>query len=349
MIEFDEQFIEDIPQFGIGGFLNKAFKSVKKAIKKVAPVVGGGIGFMLGGSAGAAIGSGIGGLIAGQKPEQALQTAMLGYGIGSLAGAGFSPLKKFAGEGIGGKFGFLKGKEDPFNLLKNVGGGSKLPDTGGKNLTNTEWLESKKINPDILKSSDGGVNAAMDQLVTGERLKEVNKLASSAKKSSLLGNALTAGSIASPFLTYYAAKKAEEDYVPTDPMGLNPLYYQDPQQFQVAGLGTKPYYMTDTQDYYGMPIEDLPTDFIRQSAEGGIIQLANGSKKYFPRKTGPINGPGTGTSDDIPAMLSDGEFVFTAKAVRNAGGGSRRKGAKKMYQMMKNLEKGDREGRRGRA
>ncbi len=100
MIEVDEQFIEDIPQFGIGGFLNKAFKSVKKAIKKVAPVVGGGIGFMLGGSAGAAIGSGIGGLIAGQKPEQALQTAMLGYGIGSLAGAGFSPLKKFAGEGI---------------------------------------------------------------------------------------------------------------------------------------------------------------------------------------------------------------------------------------------------------
>jgi len=132
-------------------------------------------------------------------------------------------------------------------------------------------------------------------------------------------------------------------------MGLNPLYYQDPQQFQVAGLGTKPYYMTDTQDYYGMPIEDLPTDFIRQSAEGGIIQLADGSKKYFPRKTGPINGPGTGTSDDIPAMLSDGEFVFTAKAVRNAGGGNRRKGAKKMYQVMKNLEKDVKEGRRGRA
>ena len=39
-------------------------------------------------------------------------------------------------------------------------------------------------------------------------------------------------------------------------------------------------------------------------------------------------------------MLSDGEFVFTAKAVRNAGGGDRREGAKKMYQVMKNLEKG---------
>jgi len=339
MIEFDEQFIEDIPQFGIGGFLNKAFKSVKKAIKKVAPVVGGGIGFMLGGSAGAAIGSGIGGLIAGQKPEQALQTAMLGYGIGSLAGAGFSPLKKFAGEGIGGKFGFLKGKEDPFNLLKNVGGGSKLPDTG--KVTGVDIVDSEGYK----KLVDEGIEKK-DAL---NFLQKNNKLATAAKKSSLLGNALTAGSIASPFLTYYAAKKAEEDYVPTDPMGLNPLYYQDPQQFQVAGLGTKPYYMTDTQDYYGMPIEDLPTDFIRQSAEGGIIQLADGSKKYFPRKTGPINGPGTGTSDDIPAMLSDGEFVFTAKAVRNAGGGNRRKGAKKMYQVMKNLEKDAKQGRRGRA
>jgi hypothetical protein len=60
----------------------------------------------------------------------------------------------------------------------------------------------------------------------------------------------------------------------------------------------------------------------------------------FPRKTGAINGPGTGTSDDIPAMLSDGEFVFTARSVRNMGGGSRRKGAAKMYKLMKMLEGG---------
>jgi hypothetical protein len=63
-----------------------------------------------------------------------------------------------------------------------------------------------------------------------------------------------------------------------------------------------------------------------------------GSTSDFPRKNGHINGPGTGTSDDIPAMLSDGEFVFTAKAVRNMGNGSRRKGAKKMYALMKKLE-----------
>ena len=34
---------------------------------------------------------------------------------------------------------------------------------------------------------------------------------------------------------------------------------------------------------------------------------------------GPVEGPGTGVSDDIPARLSDGEFVFTAKAVEEIG------------------------------
>ena len=66
---------------------------------------------------------------------------------------------------------------------------------------------------------------------------------------------------------------------------------------------------------------------------------------------GMIDGPGTGTSDSIPAMiyqnggpvqearLSDGEFVMTADAVRGAGGGDRAKGAAKMYEMMSRLER----------
>jgi hypothetical protein len=80
-------------------------------------------------------------------------------------------------------------------------------------------------------------------------------------------------------------------------------------------------------------------------ANGGIAAMApykfsRGSSpvQHYPRRTGPINGPGTGKSDSIPAMLSDGEFVFTAKAVRGMGNGSRLQGAKKMYKMMKMLE-----------
>tara|TARA_R100000908_G_C3756756_1_gene151605 strand:- start:9678 stop:11300 length:1623 start_codon:yes stop_codon:yes gene_type:complete len=53
---------------------------------------------------------------------------------------------------------------------------------------------------------------------------------------------------------------------------------------------------------------------------------------------GHISGAGTATSDSIPAMLSDGEFVMNAKAVRGAGGGDREKGARKMYAMMRSLE-----------
>jgi len=43
-------------------------------------------------------------------------------------------------------------------------------------------------------------------------------------------------------------------------------------------------------------------------------------------------------ADDIPAMLSNNEFVFTANAVRNAGNGDIKHGAKKMYALMKHLE-----------
>jgi hypothetical protein len=54
---------------------------------------------------------------------------------------------------------------------------------------------------------------------------------------------------------------------------------------------------------------------------------------------GAINGPGTSTSDSIPAMLSDGEFVMNAKAVRGAGGGDRKAGAQRMYDMMRKFER----------
>ena len=66
-------------------------------------------------------------------------------------------------------------------------------------------------------------------------------------------------------------------------------------------------------------------------ADGGVVQMQNGGEPpiepaNFPPMDGDINGPGTETSDDIPAMLSDGEFVMTAKAVRGAGGFDMTKG-----------------------
>jgi hypothetical protein len=66
-------------------------------------------------------------------------------------------------------------------------------------------------------------------------------------------------------------------------------------------------------------------------SDAGIMAMAEGGQT-FPRKTGMINGPGGPKEDKIPAMLSDGEFVFTAKAVDNAGG------PKAMYRMMNRLD-----------
>ena len=77
---------------------------------------------------------------------------------------------------------------------------------------------------------------------------------------------------------------------------------------------------------------------------GGIAMLSKGGEMDFPRMNGPISGPGTETSDDIPAMLSDGEFVVNAKAVRGVGklGGAnksktdqRKEGARMMYALQR--------------
>jgi len=85
---------------------------------------------------------------------------------------------------------------------------------------------------------------------------------------------------------------------------------------------------------------------VQTARYGGIMTLANGgfSEEDFQRMNGPISGPGTETSDDIPAMLSDGEFVVNAKAVRGIGrlGGAnqskedqRREGARMMYALQR--------------
>ena len=71
----------------------------------------------------------------------------------------------------------------------------------------------------------------------------------------------------------------------------------------------------------------------------GVAGGGSMDTRFFPRRDGAISGPGTETSDDIPAMLSDGEFVMTARAVRGAGNGSREAGMRKMYNMMSQFER----------
>ena len=86
-------------------------------------------------------------------------------------------------------------------------------------------------------------------------------------------------------------------------------------QFTPGGL----FYNPETEEF-----QDVP--YVQSS---GIMTAAHG---------GHVMGPGTGTSDSIPAYLSDGEFVMTADAVKGAGNGDRKKGAAKMYAMMNKFE-----------
>ena len=93
---------------------------------------------------------------------------------------------------------------------------------------------------------------------------------------------------------------------------------------------------------YGMPYagyDQLIETFGRQKkAEGGLMDLGGFEKDY--REGGFVPLGAEERADDVPARLSKNEFVFTADAVRNAGGGDIDKGAEVMQNMMDNLEAG---------
>tara|TARA_R100000664_G_C2757584_1_gene145936 strand:- start:2798 stop:4147 length:1350 start_codon:yes stop_codon:yes gene_type:complete len=79
-------------------------------------------------------------------------------------------------------------------------------------------------------------------------------------------------------------------------------------------------------------------DMIQVELDNEVEAKSGGITELNLTAGGASNGPGTGTSDSIPAKLSDGEFVMTAKAVENFGGGDRYEGARKMYKMMNTLD-----------
>lgn len=108
------------------------------------------------------------------------------------------------------------------------------------------------------------------------------------------------------------------------------LLNQNPQLYSV-GTPVAPQF-AQFQDIAINPY-NRATPPVQFAAQGGEMES-------FPRRMGAISGPGTETSDDVPAMLSDGEFVFTARAVRGAGDGDRERGVRRMYDMMRMFEGG---------
>ena len=83
-------------------------------------------------------------------------------------------------------------------------------------------------------------------------------------------------------------------------------------------------------------IEEARKRLSQSKAEGGLMNL--GGKELDLRGGGFVPMGKKEKADDVPARLSKNEFVFTADAVRAAGGGSVQKGADLMYDTMKKLE-----------
>ena len=157
------------------------------------------------------------------------------------------------------------------------------------------------------------------------------------------------------YLSYLAAKEDAKKEGPQDPSeymsAVDTMYggqfARPPEERRIQNL--MPTYkaaggMMGRQPVNGLKAMD-PVQYSAMTGQG-IMGMAKGGD-VFPRKTGQINGPGTKTSDSIPAMLSDGEFVQRADAVNGAGvmmgaknaQEAREKGSDFMYALQSKLAK----------
>ena len=232
---------------------------------------------------------------------------IIGAGIGMYFGG---PMGASIGSGIGS----LAAGQDTEQALLNaaLAGGTaymsgygkgfeKLPASTGSmsNISGPEMMMNQTTTTPVSSIQEAGGSGVLSQI--GNFVKD-NK-------------ALTAG-IAGLGLAGLAGEEEQktEEKMRDYPVGKTRLGY--------GRIGDKMYNLDDE--------EERQTYFEDNRKRQGAEDLAAG---------GEVEGPGTGTSDSVPARLSDGEFVLTAKAMRGAGGGDRDVGAARMYDMMSQLER----------
>ena len=150
--------------------------------------------------------------------------------------------------------------------------------------------------------------------------------------------------IAAPFLMGGEEEEIDEG-IPVS--GIQPMvagirdqarnFYRDPAAAAASGLFFMPQKQFVQPSFYAADggLADIPREGY---AEGGLMDLGGMEKDY--REGGFVPLGAEERADDVPARLSKNEFVFTADAVRNAGGGDIDKGAEVMQNMMDNLEAG---------
>ena len=219
-----------------------------------------------------------------------------------IAGMAFGPL---AGAGIGallGQYGGTKGALQGA-MLGGIGGlmggkGSLFGGSGGATAVPSTVAEAAASqNPLLLK------NAIMNA--------PVQEAGGIAKLMGMLKNPYVQGGLLAA--TAGLMNKDDED--------------QAREEIEVGSQGQLGDMRVADIEYLPANVPAFPSGYAGYAgyANGGIARLAEGgtpppkNMDDFPRKNGNIAGPGTMTSDDIPAMLSDGEFVTKAVSVIGAG------------------------------
>jgi hypothetical protein len=346
----------------MGGVVNKITKPIAKVLDKVvpneikpalpfvaaalpflAPGLGAGIGslFTSNPMIARAIGSGAINLVSQASQEGAAQRGIspTSLGIASLTGALASPATAGAQASAADQLRALQ-TGAPLSLTADTGSlvSNVSPFLQGGELGITQTAAAKEA----LSTLDTLKNLGLEAAATGSEYlsKGVIGPETPITGSQLLttGKSLVPGQLAAAGeLAYNAALDANKKY-----------------QDQLAAMGQSAASNRQQQiDYIrsamltaGFNDDEIVSAITRSGfnqggyagyAKGGIMNLG-GMEMDYRAKGGFVPIGKKERADDVPARLSKNEFVFTAKAVRNAGGGDIRKGAKKMYQIMNQLE-----------
>ena len=277
----------------------KGLKGIlEKGLQIAAPIIGNAI---LPGGVGAGIGSGLASLLTGNKPQDALMAAGIA-GLGaSRFGFGKAPVQTSQAVGnqirSGNENIFFRRPEPKQNIFSKIGS-SLFTTEGGKTRPSALGTTLAVGLPAIL----AGVGAAAD-----------------ARKAQPMDPAMYQSAVDRMYGGQFAPPPAERRIGNLEQKITIP---------QTTFLGSPP--SRANGGIMGMMKEPVSYSAMDGSPTG-LMTMAEGGET-FPRKTGMITGPGGPKDDKIPAMLSNGEFVFTAKAVDRAGG------PKAMYNMMNKLD-----------
>jgi hypothetical protein len=344
-------------------FLKKIISGVKKVFKAVAPIVvpfalnfiAPGLGAVTSGF----IGGGITGLVQGKSFKDSLKMGLIGGALGGIS-QGFSNYRAtgdiFKSKDVAGSGGFFgTSKINPktgnpyktFELRQPQDVVPKVPDSTSTSpvfdkLKDTFYNAPVEANPGMnLAAAKTEVLAQFPELakdseaIANLTLQRVGAGATDAIPGSV--------KLIPTAATILAGGAALGGFDPIDPAKVEDPYSKESASERRLRLNRNKYASGPNLPQENLTLQDIMVSSVPQLYDQYLNPqrvAAGGEMDSFPRRTGYIEGPGTETSDDIPAMLSDGEFVMNAKAVRGAGGGSREKGVRRMYDMMRAFEGG---------